>query len=261
MGATTDTIASNLIALGFDNTSDAAIYNKIAQAVGIPIDNTITEFANSEARILNIISTQRYGRAAYYTAAAKAFQYGDDLVVDPVTFDDVYAVINPLKQIISQAAFEDQGNGALFLKVATLDTVSGNLLALNADQLAAFKNYFVNYQIPGLPISIISTNPNVFSFNAVCTYQKTYDLSALKTNLQAALTTFRQTFAFDGELFIGDAADYMKANVPGLRDFYIFNTSLDGAVFAGSISLPAGYFNYPDPFATFFANNIVYAPV
>jgi hypothetical protein len=247
MGATSDQIAANLVAMGFDNPSQTALYNKIAQAVGILIDNTIQEFANSENNILNTITTQRYGKSGYYTAAALAFQYGDDLTVDPTTGNPVYATINPLNQIISQAAFEEliSGNSSqLFIKVATTDPVSGNLEALSAPQLAAFIDYFVNFEIPGIPISIISLAPNVLNFLGIVTYYATYDQSELETNITAALTAFRQTFAFNGEFFAGDINDYMKQNVPGIRDFYSYDFTIDGTPFAGSQTLSAGYFNY-----------------
>lgn len=257
--ATIDIIKSSLVALGFVNPSDAAIYNKIAQGVGIPVDNTVQEFANSEARIQNIISTQRYGKDGYYVTAAKAFQYGDDLIVDPVTGDDVYAVINPLNQIISQAAFENL-NGQLFLKVATVDATTGDLMALTTPQKAAFDDYYVNFEIPGLNVTKVSLPPNLLSFQALVTYFKTYNLTNLQTNLKAALTSFRQAFAFDGLFFQGDLSAYLKAQVPGIRDVYVKNTTLDGKAFAGEVSLPSGYFNFPPPYDTFL-NNITYAAI
>ena len=260
MATTEDQIKADLIALDFDNPSDLALYNKIAQAIGIPIDATVQEFTNSENRILNIIVTQRYGKGQYYTQKALAFQLGDDLIVDPVTFDDVYAVINPLNQIIAQAAFEDLGSGQLFLKVATLNAATGDLQALTTPQKAAFDDYFVNFELPGLPVTKLSLPPNVISFSAILSYLKTYNLDNIKANVKTALTAFRQAFPFDGEFFLGDLVTYIKQNVPGVRDFYAYNTALDGNPFAGFIKLPAGYFNYPQPYDTFL-NNIVYATV
>lgn len=244
MGATTDQIQANLIALGFDNTSATALYNKIAQALGIVVDNTITEMANSETNILNTITTQRYGKSGYYTAKALAFQYGDDLVVDPVTGDDVYAVINAANQIISQAAFEEDTDANLFLKIASTDPVSGNLQAITDPELTAFINYFVNFQIPGLPVSIVSLPPNQINFLGLVTYYATFNKALLITNLTAALTKFRQSFAFNGQFFTGDLSDYIKANVPGIRDFYVYDTTIDGIPFGGYQVLSAGYFNY-----------------
>lgn len=258
--ATQDTINANLLALGFTNPSNQAVYNKIAQGCGVVVDNTISEIANSENIITTIITSQRYGKSDDYNSKARAFQYGDNLIIDPVTKDYVYAVIDTTKQIITQSAFEEivSGNSSqLFLKIATTDALTGDLIPLTTAQLNSFTNYFINFEIPGLPISIISIPGNVLNFLSNATYFATYDFPTLQANLQAALQTFRKTFAFDGQFFDGDLEAYIKTNVPGIRDFYIYNTTIDGNPFAGSISLSAGYFNYLSAVLT----NISYAAV
>lgn len=249
MGVTRDLISANLIALDLSNPSGSALENKIADAIGIPIDNTITEMTNSENRILSIITTKNYGKAGYYTDAARAFQYGDNLIVDPTTLELIYSVIDPAARIINQAAFEElvSGNSAqLFLKVATINPITGFLQQLDDLQFPAFSNYFVNFELPGLPITIISNPPNVINFLANITYFATYDLKELKTAVAAAMTTFVQSFKFNGEFFNGDLSDFLKEQVPGIRDAYFYNTTIDGTPFSGSQTLPAGYFNY-DP--------------
>lgn len=241
--ATFDTILANLVAMGFDNPSDAAIYKKIAEAFGVVIDSTITEINNSETNIFNIINTQRYGKSGYYTGKALAFQYGDDLITDPVTLDYIYAVIDTTKQIVKQAAFEDISS-QLFLKIATIDAISGLLIPLTTAQYNAFVNYFTVFEVPGLPVTFINLPANILYFNAICTYYATYDLPTLQTNFATALNTFRNSFTFNGVFYDGDLEQYIKNNVPGIRDFFINNTLIDSAPFNGSISLPSGYFNY-----------------
>ena len=243
--STQATIQSNLLALGFTNTSQAAFINKVAEGLGVIVDNTLQEFTNTEAAILSIISNQRYGKSSYYTASALAFQYGDNLTQDS-NGNPVYSDIDTSKQIIAQAAFENIVSGStsqLFLKIATTD-ISGNIIPLSTAQFSAFQAYFNNFEIPGLPVTVISNDANLLSFNAICTYYATYDLATLQSNLTAALTSFRQTFAFDGVFYCGDLEDYIKANVPGVRNFYISNTLIDGVAFSGSTTLGSGYFNY-----------------
>lgn len=242
MSSTYDNIKNNLAALGLNNPSAAAIENKIAEAVSFSIDNTITEINNSQQSILDIINGQRYGKPGYYVAKAKYFQYGDNLVIDPATLDYIYEVIDTTKQIVSQAAFEDL-NAQLFLKVATVN-LSGNLIPLSNTQLGAFKSYFSNFEIPGLPVSIISGVGNVLSFYTAITYYSTYDLPTLKTNLANAMNEFKKTFEFNGVFYTGDLEAYIRKNVPGIRDCYISNTLIDGSVFSGSTVLASGYFNY-----------------
>jgi hypothetical protein len=254
--ATQDQITSNLILMGFDNPSQAAIYNKIAEACGLVIDSTLTEIINSETEIFNIINTQRYGKSGYYTGKALAFQFGDNLIIDPVTLDYVYAVIDPTKQIVKQAAFQEISS-QLFLKIATLNTTTGLLEPLTVAQYNAFVTYYNSFEIPGLPVTFINIPGNILYFNAISTFYATYDLPTLQTNLLNALNSFRSSFTFNGTFYDGDLEQYIKTNVPGIRDFFINNTLIDGAPFAGSISLPAGYFNYVNNIQ----NNITYSPV
>lgn len=269
MSTTADKIQGNLIAMGFTNKSAMAIYNKIAQSVGQIVDNTISEITNSETTITNLLISQYgYGKPLYYVAAALMFQYGDNLVVNnainPATgapyLNYIYAVTDTTKQIITQAAFQAIASGAtvqLFLKIATTDPVSGLLVPLSVPQYGAFSSYFLNFQVAGLPISIINTAGNILNFQAACTYYASYDLPTLQSNLATALTNFQKQFEFNGEFFAGDLQDYIKNNVPGVRDFFAFNTTLDGAPFAGSTTLISGYFNYQTGIAT----GITYTPI
>lgn len=257
MGVTADQIQANLIALGFNNQSAMAIYNKIAQSVGQVVDNTIAELANSEAIIQNLLISQYgLGKPLYYVANALNFQYGDNLIINtainPVTqqpyLNLIYAVVDTTKQIITKAAFTQSvgsgGNSLLFLKVATLNSSTNQLQALSGIQLTAFQNYFLNFELPGLPITILSSNANILGFNAVCTYSTAYDLTTLETNVAAALTAFQNSFQFNGTLYVGQLQDYIKQNVQGVIDFFVFDTTLDGVAFAGSTELNSGYFDY-----------------
>lgn len=264
--STADLIQSNLVALGFTNPSAEAIYNKFAEGAGIPMDNTLTELANSESIITNLLISQYgNGKALYYVQAALAFQFGDDLsvnmTINPVTgipyLNDIYAVIDTTKQIIAQAAFEEipSGNATqLVLKVATTD-MSGNLVALSPDQLTAFTNYFLTFQVPGLPVSVNSTAANVLNFMSTATYLSAYDLPTLQSNISAALAAYKVqplsqvqpgsgTQSFNGVLYINLLQDYVEQNTPGLKDFFCFATTIDGAPFSGFVALGAGYFNY-----------------
>jgi hypothetical protein len=242
MSTTLQTISNNLVALGLNNISNASLYGKISEALAQTVDDTITEMSNTKQTILDIINNQRYGKSGYYTDTAKAFQYGDNLIVDPVTLNDVYAVIDPTKQIVTQAAFESV-SGQLFLKIATTDAL-GNLTVLSGAQLLDFTSYFLNFEIPGLPVSIVSIPGNVLDFVTKCTYYPTYNLSTLQANVAAALDTFKKTFQFNGVLYNGDIESYMRSNVPGIRDFYVGSTTIDGNPYTGSTTLYSGYFNY-----------------
>lgn len=264
MGPTQTQVASSLQALGFDDPATLALFEQISQGIGVPIDNTILEFSNNQALFLQTITQKNYGKSGYYEGWAKAFQLGDDLIIDPTTGNDIYAVIDASKQIITQAAFEElvQGqNVQLFLKIAKTDPVSGLLVPLLGTELAEFQPYFQTAELPGIAVSIVNNAANVLAFNANVTFYKTYNLTTLQTKLLAALNSFLSTFQFNGEFFNGDLSDYVKANVPGVRDFFIYGTTLDGIGFSGDTLLSSGYFNYLPQILSNIATAFNYIPV
>lgn len=241
--SSSDTIISNLEALDFDNPSDVATFLLMAQGVGDFIDVILLEFTNTQNSMLNVINTQRYGKSGYYQSVALAYQDGDDLVPSVGTLDPTYAVIDSSKQIVKQAAFENN-EGSLSLKVAAQNGVSGLLQPLTSAQLSDFNAYFVNFEIPGVPVTIVSLAPNIFNFNALCTFNAGYNFANLQSNIQVALNTFVSTFPFNGVLYADQLSDYVKATVPGVIDFYLVTTQIDGVPFVGNTILTAGYFNY-----------------
>ena len=262
--STLNDIKQNLAALGFSNTSNTAIFNEIAIAIAPTIDNTITELNNGESVILAVINSQNYGHPAWYVNIAKAFQYGYNLnvntAINPITdfpnLNYYYPVIDTSAQIITQAAFSNNGS-ILYLKVATLDTISNLLVPLSNAQLAAFIAYFSVYEIPGLAVTIINNAANIFNFTTTCTYYGTYDLPSLQTAVQNAIYAFRDTFAFDGTLYITDLESYIKTNVPGVKSFYTYNQTIDNTPFSDSVGLTSGHFNY----STNVFSQITYNPI
>lgn len=242
------------------NSSQMAIFYKIAQAVAISVDNTKTEIETTKSIIDNIIGLQRYGRSGYYTDKAKAFQYGDSLIEDPVSHESIYATIDTTKQIVKQAAFEAANSGGaqiLTLKVAKLDENTNKLAPLDSTEKTSFDSYFTTFEIPGLPVTKVSLPANVFSFTAIVSYYSTYDYNSIITSVNAALYAFRDDYAFDGTLYVNDLETYIKNNVPGIRNISLNNTLIDSVSFLGSIRLSAGYFD----FAANIENNLIYVSV
>ena len=230
-----------------DSTSAVAEYAKMTEAFSGVIDNTLSEIASSENIINNNISNLSFGKSGYYQTVALAYQEGDNLTTDPITGKSIYSVIDPTKQIIKQAAFIDVG---MVLKVARLNPFTGLLDALTPDQLIAFKAYMTVYEIPGLPLQIVSLGANIFTFSTKITYYGTFNYATLKTNVETTLTTFRDTFTFNGILYINDLEDYIKQNVSGVRNAYFSNTKVDGINFSEDIALASGYFDFGTDFST-----------
>lgn len=261
-------IYMNLTAIGFTNVSVTSIYGAIANAISVIIYNTIVEINNTVAIINNLQTSQwGYGSSNYYVTIALQFQLGYNLTpnpnINPVTGDPYlypyYSTIDTNAQIISQAALQATPQGGsivLFLKVASLG-ISEGLGPLTSDQLAAFTSYMLTFEIVGLPLNIISIPGNVLFFNSTATYLSSYDLPTLEANLQTALTNFQTTFKFNGEFYVTDLEQYIQTNVPGMRNFFISNTELDGIAFSDYTNLSSGFFNYDPNTLT----SIVFNPV
>jgi hypothetical protein len=236
-----------------NSASVAGVINKEAEAIGQALDITVAEIANSETIITDVIVNKNFGHNQYYTDNALAYQEGVSLSVDPITKAFYYATVDVNKQIIAQAAFKEVISGSsvsLVLKVAYVDPSTGLLAKLPTDKKTAFDSYFSNFEIPGLPVDRISDDPNILAFDAAITYEKTFDLTTLQSNISAALLVFRNTFQFNGIFYNYFLENYLVTNVPGVLAVFLSNTTIDttpstGAVpFSGTTILSSGYFNY-----------------
>lgn len=233
--------------------SNTALYKKIAEAIGLSIDNTITEINNTQSNINNILYNQRFGKGGFYITSAKAFQYGDTLTADPITGYPMYAVIDATKQIIAQASYENSvidGYQKLVLKVAKLNSNTKALEPLTPSEYSAFASYMNNFVIDGIYIDFVSLPPNIFGFNAEVNYYTAYDLTTLKNNVSSALQNFKTNFQFNSKLFVNDLPAYLVANVQGLRNVFLSETTITDAFgntipFTNDTLLSNGYFNYP----------------
>jgi len=230
-----------------NSSSVASLVSKMAEANGQAIDNTLLELTNTETIITGIITDKNFGHSGYYTEKALAYQEGVNLSIDPITLAPYYATVDTTLQIIKQAAFEEVVSGStvtLILKVAYLDPSTGLLAKLPTAKKTAFDSYFNNFEIPGLPVTKVSNDPNILVFNGAITYDPTYDLTTLQTNLAAALITFRDTFTFNGIFRNYYLENYLVSNVPGVNAVYLSGTTIDAVPFSGTTALSAGDFNY-----------------
>jgi hypothetical protein len=241
------------------NTSLTAIFYKIAQVIAIAVDNTIQEINNTVTIITNIISTQRYGKALYYINKALAYQEGVTLSVNSVTLEPYYSSIDETKLLIKKAAFQIENSNNLqliTLKVVTTDDTNA-FIKLTPSQLTAFTSYILIFELPGVPLRVLSIDPNIVNFNAQITYYSTYDLSTLQSNIESNLISFRDKFNFNNTFFVNDLETYLTQKIAGIRNVSLTLTSIDGVNFTGSTALIAGYFDY----MTNIINNFTYVAI
>lgn len=87
----------------------------------------------------------------WYFDKAKAFQYGDALVLNPRTFGYEYAKVDTLKQLVKYVAVRDRGASIEMLVSAEKD---GKPTPLSDDILTAFKHYINAIKIAGVVINV-----------------------------------------------------------------------------------------------------------
>lgn len=87
----------------------------------------------------------------WYFDKAKAFQYGDSLVLNPRTFGYEYAKIDTLKQLVKYVAVRDRG-ASIEMLVSTEQ--NGKPTPLSDEVLTAFKHYINAIKIAGVVINV-----------------------------------------------------------------------------------------------------------
>ena len=91
----------------------------------------------------------------WYYKMAKAFQYGDSLVLNEDTQQYGYAAIHEGKQVVKYAAVRDRGTSVQILVSGEKD---GKPVALSNSVLTVFKEYMNRVKVAGVVLSIRSKN-------------------------------------------------------------------------------------------------------
>lgn len=91
----------------------------------------------------------------WYYKMAKAFQYGDSLVLNEDTKQYGYAAIDEGKQVVKYAAVRDRGTSVQILVSGEKD---GKPVALSNSVLTVFKEYMNRVKVAGVVLSIRSKN-------------------------------------------------------------------------------------------------------
>ena len=87
----------------------------------------------------------------WYFDKAKAFQYGDDLVLNPRTFGYEYAKVDTSKQRVKYVAVRDRGAS---IEMLVSEEQNGKPTPLSDDVLTAFKHYINAIKIAGVVINV-----------------------------------------------------------------------------------------------------------
>lgn len=99
----------------------------------------------------------------WYYKMAKAFQYGDSLVLNEDTQQYGYAAIDEGKQVVKYAAVRDRGTSVQILVSGEKD---GKPVALSNSVLTVFKEYMNRVKVAGVVLNISSKESDKLSISA-----------------------------------------------------------------------------------------------
>lgn len=99
----------------------------------------------------------------WYYKMAKAFQYGDSLVLNEDTQQYGYATIDEGKQVVKYAAVRDRGTSVQILVSGEKD---GKPVALSNSVLTVFKEYMNRVKVAGVVLNISSKESDKLSISA-----------------------------------------------------------------------------------------------
>jgi hypothetical protein len=156
------------------------------------------------------IAAQEPGTLQWYQLRCLEFQLGDALV------DTNYAIIDPVKQIITRASVLQEDNGTLTVKLAK--GAVGEEVALSSTELQQFTNYFEKIKYAGTIASIISLNADELKLTGEIWYDGLLNVADVQAGVQAALEEFLATgIGFSGDLYVNKIIDVLQ-NVTGVID-------------------------------------------
>lgn len=164
----------------------------------------------------NIVNNERYGRKGWYEKTARAFQYqdgnGTDYELDVET--GTYADIDEDARIVEHASAE-AGNGyGVRLKVAKES--NGALAPLDTDELAAFEVYINRLKPAGIPVEVISRNPDRLSMGMAVYYDPlVFNAATAMQKVKDTVSAYLKSIEFNGEFVTMAMVDRLQS-VPGL---------------------------------------------
>lgn len=174
---------------------------------------------------LDLAIDGHYGTVRWFIAKAKAFQYGDTLILTEK--DAHYAVDDPAARIVTQAAVVESANTVL-VKVAK--TQGSGLVPLDPAEWAAVTAYFEDLRPPVQVAVLTSTADKVRAYGTVI-YDGQVGLATAQAAVHAALATYLMGLDFNGALRLTDmkAAMLSAVGVVDVRFSLVRVSSAGGA--------------------------------
>lgn len=151
-----------------------------------------------------LIDKSHVGTPAWYAYFAKKFQYGDVLVVNPLTYSVAYPSIDIDKQIIGSSACEESNN-QLILKVRRKET---NLLS--PEELESFQSYIREIKFAGTRLSVRNVNPDNLIIYANIKYNGQTNLTTVKAEVEAVIQDYIKNLDFNSIFYVNKLIDRLQ---------------------------------------------------
>ena len=164
----------------------------------------------------NIVNNERYGRKGWYEKTAKAFQYQNGNGVDYALNIDTgeYDDFDENAQIVKHASAEASNGIGVKLKVAKEN--NGVLAPLSDLELTAFTTYINRLKPAGVPVTVISRNPDRLAVEMAVYYDPlVFNAATALQKVKDTISDYLNSIEFNGEFVTMTMVDRLQS-VPGL---------------------------------------------
>lgn len=233
--------------------SKVGVFNLMIDTVAISIYTFEVIMDGLKSDIQTIADAAPSGNAKWVQGQILKFQYGD--VIQLVNYVPTYPVIDTTKQIITQCAVKDAGNGNIYIKVAKGTATPYS--PLSAPELSALRDYYYGTSssqgvgFAGVKAIFISLNPDRLYVQANIFYLGQYGSVTVKAAVIAAINSFLSTFNlgnFDGRLYVIRLIDAIQA-VPGVSRVTLTGLSGRAATVAYGLGVTIDFQGFYDTVA------------
>lgn len=220
-------------------------------AEAIRVTETFLDISNADIQAK--IDSQITGTALWLQTECYKFQLGDELLDD-----GTYAVINPVKQIITRCAVVEEMDGSVTIKVAKGEI--GSESALTSGELNQFTTYVQRIKFAGTLINVISLNADQLKLTATIYHDGIYSTAVMQDRVQIALENYMvNKLTFNGTVLVNQIINELQ-NVEGLIDIEITDiraiVGVDETVFTRNYQTSSGYVKESEDFP--FIDTITY---
>ncbi len=197
-------------ALEFDSNSKTAEWNLWTEVVAILSYILELFWDTAKAELEEIKETGIAANRYFFAREWKAFQYGDDLLINDETGKYYYETIDSEKQIIKRLAIIQSANNWL-VKVATEE--AGNPIQLTTPQLTAFKTFVDRTQPAGPAVQVLSLPSDKVNIEMTVYYNPIEPLDDLKPLVEAAYLEYLDEIDING-----DAVYYLTKHIDKIQE-------------------------------------------